>query len=250
MSVLRILGELKSASVKTDLLAHAADLLLVELREEVQLEDAFSDLRRRHQVDLEQLRLEMAFVHEIAFQCFEEERRRFLHFVVLKEHLGNGIDWSFRVALGVPHSDHLGESDSRLGVAGDHITKDLNKVGSVIHLLAVRNNFVELVCLDESLNDLVRIAAFLERLKRKLWVVLANGVAQLITHSQLVVVNPAFYQRHLALLEHRTTQLKRLLFVEAHLLQQSGEIDQDGLGTATSRGRQLLELVDCVLGAE
>lgn len=89
LGVLRIRSELECAPVQADLLAQAANLLLIKLGEQVQLEDALCYLRCLHQVNLEQLGLKVAFIHKVAFERFEKESSCFLNLIVFEEDLGN-----------------------------------------------------------------------------------------------------------------------------------------------------------------
>lgn len=68
LSILCVLSELKSATIQTNLFTKSANLLLIELSEEVELEDALSYLRSRHKVDLKELSLQVTFVDKVTFE--------------------------------------------------------------------------------------------------------------------------------------------------------------------------------------
>ena len=124
----------------------------------------------------------MSFIYEVAFEGFEEERSRFLHFVVFEEDLGHCFDGCFGVALGVTGCDHFGQADGGLGVAGDDWAEDFYEVGSVVHLLAVRDNLIKLVRFNKCLDNFIRVTWLLESFERELGIILTDSVTKLITH--------------------------------------------------------------------
>ena len=144
----------------------------------------------------------MAFIHKVAFERFEKESSCFLNLIVFEEDLGYCFDWGFWVALGVTSGDHFGEAYRGLWVARNDWAEDFNEVWAVVHLLAVRDNLVELVRFNKSLDNFVWVSRFLERFKRQLRIVLADSITKFITHREFVIVDPAFNKCHFALLEN------------------------------------------------
>ena len=85
--------------------------------------------------------------------------------------------------------------------------------------MAVRDNLVELVRFNKSLDNFVWVARFLERFKRELRIVLADSITKFITHREFVIVDPAFNKRHFPLLENGAAKFERFLLVKSHLFQ-------------------------------
>ena len=178
------------------------------MTEQVQLEDSFGDLRSRHEVDLEEFGLKLAFVRAISFKSLEQEGSSFLYLIALKENLSNLVDRGLGVTLGVANSDHFCETNSCLGIGWHDVTEDSNEVRAVILLLAVGHNFVELVCFDESLNHAIGAATSGKYFHGELRVVLANSITKRITESEFVFGNPVFNQINFTLGENRAAELK------------------------------------------
>ena len=62
---------LKSTAIKSNLFAHAGDLLSVKVSEKVKLEDTLSYVRSTHQVKFEKLGLEVAFIGSVSLKSFK-----------------------------------------------------------------------------------------------------------------------------------------------------------------------------------
>lgn len=132
-------------------------------------------------------------------------------------------------------SDHFCEVDTGRGIVGHDLPQKFDKVRAVSGLLAVGHDFIELVGLDEALNDLVRVTRLLVNVQSHLRVGLADKVAQLVRHSELLLLDPGFDQIHLLLLNHRLGQLDRLNSVELSGLKECVEVDKDGSGLTSLR---------------
>jgi len=89
----------------------------------------------------------------------------------------------------------------------------------VILLSAIGLNLIELVCLNEALDDTVRVATSGEDFHSELRVVLLQQIAKLIRLSQLALVEPVFNKLDFALLKNRLAKFHRLNLVELDHLQ-------------------------------
>lgn len=242
---------LKGATVESDLLTVCSDSGFIEVREHLELEDTFSDVGLRLEVDAEELSLEMALVGKVALQRLEKEGGSLRDTRVLDENLEDTLDRRLRVALSVPLSDHLGEVTGSLGVDLDDLAEDLEPIRLVLSLLAVGKDLVELVGLNKALDDFIGRASGLEDLKSHLRVVLTDQVTESVTHSELILVDPAINELGAAGLKDGSGKLKRLNLVEGcSTLKECGEVGHNGLLGGTRRGRQGLELVNGSLVAK
>ena len=71
LAVLDVIGVLEGPSVETDLFAHFGNSFLVVVCEEFELEDTFCDIGRTHEVNFEQLGLQMTLVWTVPLECFK-----------------------------------------------------------------------------------------------------------------------------------------------------------------------------------
>lgn len=210
-NALRVLDSrvvLEGSAIHANLLAHFCDCVLVVVSAHVQLEDAFSDVGVRLQVDLEQLCLKVAFVSKVALQSFEKEGSSLLDLVEFQEHSDDAFEWGLGLARAISHRDHLSELQRCLRVDRNHGSKDLHEIGLVVGLLAVRNNLVELLGFNETHNDLVGRTGSLVYFKCHLGVVLTDYIAEGIRHGELVLGDPVLNNSNLALLQNRRDESK------------------------------------------
>lgn len=155
LAVLNVCEVLKGTSVKTNMLASLGDSLFVEMSEHLELEETFSNVRLRHEVDLEELSLEMSLVGQVALESLKQESCSFSNSAELEEDLKDSFDGRLGVALSISGSDHFGEVASSLWVLGDHLAHNLDPVWLVGSLLAVRKDLVKLSGLDKALDDFI-----------------------------------------------------------------------------------------------
>lgn len=146
----------------------------------------------------------MTLLWLVEFQCFKQECSGLLHFVKFEEDLDNCIDWSLWVACCVSDSNHFSKVDCCLGVVWHNRPQYFDEVRSMVHLLAVRNNLIELAGLNKSLDYLIWGSTRLEHFKSQLRVKLSNCIAKLITHCKFVFVDPIFNHRNPTLGENWT----------------------------------------------
>lgn len=232
---------LEGSTVETNLLAHLCNLFSIVLREEIELEDSLGNVWSTHEVDLEDLGLQVSLIGSVALEGLEEEGGAFLDLVEFQENVDDLIDlglWWTLVSVG----DHSGEANSSLWVDRHDLSEDLDKIRRMSSLLAVRHDLVELVGLNESLNDLVRGARLLVDAESHLWVSLSDEVSKFVGHSQLFLLDPVLDQIELILLDNWPGKLDGLNCVQLGCLQEGVEVDENRRWT--SSGRQVLELVD------
>ena len=139
----------------------------------------------------------MTLIGVVALKCLQKECSSLLDLGVLQEALDNLLNRSLWVTLWVSHSDHLGQTNGGLRIVWNGGLQDLDEVGSVVHLLAVGDNLIELIGFNESLDNLIGVTTFLESFQSQLWVLGSDGVTKFFTHGQLIVVDPAFDQGNL-----------------------------------------------------
>jgi hypothetical protein len=87
LSILSASVVLESTTIEASLLAEACDSLPIIMSESVHLEDAFSYIWCAHQIDLEELSLQVSFIWSVACQSLQEESGSLLDATILKEHL-------------------------------------------------------------------------------------------------------------------------------------------------------------------
>jgi hypothetical protein len=83
LSILNARVVLKSTTIETSLFTESGDSLTIVVGEAVHLEDAFSNIRGTHQVDLEELSLKVAFIGTVLDQGLKKEGRGFLDAAIL-----------------------------------------------------------------------------------------------------------------------------------------------------------------------
>lgn len=117
-------------------------------------------------------------------------------------------------------------------------------------MLAVGKNFVELICFDQPLHDLILRARSLEDFQSHLWVVLSEQISQFVALSQLILAHPILDQVNFAGREHRSCQLQRLNLVQfGARFEQRRKVDHDRFLFARCR-LHLPELVNGFLAAK
>jgi len=147
---------LESSSEEVNLLTKFGNALSIIVSEYIELEDTLSYIGSTHQVNLKELGLKMSLVSSVAFKSLKQESSGLLDAVVLKEHLHNAIKRSLWHTRSITGSNHLSKANSSLWVSWHNSTQDLHEVWLVTSLLAIRNDLIELVSFNQSLNDLIR----------------------------------------------------------------------------------------------
>ena len=180
----------------------------------------------------------MAFIRVIAFEGLEQESSRLGNTGILDENLQNSLNRSFGNTLSISLSDHFSQVTCSYWIDLDNLAKYLKPIWFVLSLLAVWKDFVELVCLNQSLDHLVWSSCCLEDFKSHLRVVLSDQITKCIAHRELLFADPTFNQFVAASLKHGTRQLDGLNFIEScTALQQCREVDHNGLLCCTRSGR-------------
>lgn len=153
LSILNACVVLKSATIETSLFTESGNSFTIVVGEAVHLENTFSNIWGTHKVDLEELSLKVAFIGTVLDQGLKKEGSSFLDATILKEYLNYAINGSFGDVSTLAVGYHLSQSNGSLRVYWDHVAEDLDKVGSIVDLLAVRYNLICLSSLNESLNN-------------------------------------------------------------------------------------------------
>jgi len=97
----------------------------------------------------------MTFVGMISLESFKQEFGGFLDLAIFKVHLQNILNWGLWGALCISLGNHKGKRFGSSSVAGNNSAQNFNKVRLVASLLTVWQNFVELVCLNQTLHNLI-----------------------------------------------------------------------------------------------
>ena len=84
------------------------------------MKEALGHVRLRHEVDLEELGLQMTFVRKVALKRFKKEGCSFANSRVLYEDLKDALYGSLGNTIRVSSSDHFSKVACSLGVNWDH----------------------------------------------------------------------------------------------------------------------------------
>ena len=235
LDVIDVLVVLQSARGQARLLAQHADASLVVVREHLVGHDGVGHLRHRHQVHLEQARLERPLLGLVALEHVEQERGGLLQAVVRHEDIGDHAIVE-RDATG---SGLLRKLERAARIHAHHVREQEAPIGRVVHLLAVDHDLVELSRRHKHLDDLGRALAAQVDGEGEVLVDHRDGVAELLGALKLVLTDPLLEQLLLALLDDGLSELERLHRVELALLEQHAEVGEDGRRATWRRGRGL-----------
>mmetsp|Transcript_19922 Transcript_19922/g.48477 ORF Transcript_19922/g.48477 Transcript_19922/m.48477 type:complete len:458 (+) Transcript_19922:2978-4351(+) len=225
--------------VQSRLLAQAADVLLVIVGEHAHLEDGLRHLRCVHDVHLQQLGLQVGLLRQVGFQGVEQDRSDLLQLVVLQEHFDNNVDVNQRRLV---VQEVLGQGHCRLGVGCHHVAHDHAEIGLVPHLLGVGHRPLHLAGLDETIDGLLVGSGSDVDGETQVGVQGLHDVTQLLRALELVLGQPLLDVLCALLSDHRSDELHGLQSVQLAVLEERGEILQDG-GLPTA-GLGILELLD------
>lgn len=149
----------------------------------------------------------------------------------LLEHLSYLVDVDVRVLL--EHVLGDGESSLRVGLDGalqnGHLVDGL---AGAHHLLLVLVELVHLSELHHALNGLLPSLGALVDLQRQLGVDTLDHIAELLRAFQLVAIDPVLHVVLSALCEDWTTELDALMLVQASLVKERLEVNDDRLWLA------------------
>jgi hypothetical protein len=203
--------------------------------------DGVGNLRRVHEVHLQQARLEVRLLRLVVLERIKKEGRRGLNHVLRHEDVHDSLNIDERTLFAVD------ELRRKLGalvrVRAHDVLQQADVVRGVANLLRVEYNLVRLAGLGEARNHLVRDVCAEVDTEREGHVVQAHNVTKLLATCQLVLLEPLLEELLAALLENRARKLKRLEVVELALLEQDAEVLQNG--RQATRGRRcLLERLD------
>ena len=193
---------LESSAVQAYLLTQSGDSFSVVVGEDVELEDAFCNVGSTHEIDFEELSLEVTLIWSVLFQGLQKESSGLLDSGVFQEHLDYTVNGNLGDVASVSVGDHLGKSDSSFRIDGHNVSEDLDEVWRVVGLLAVRHDFVVLVCLNQGLDDLVWSVRSGVDQQSQLGVVLSDEVSELVSEAQFILLNPLLYELHFPLSQH------------------------------------------------
>jgi len=154
LDVTHVAVVLECSSEQTNLLAHLGNLFTVILSEDIQLEDTFSNIWSAHNIYFKNSGLKMTLIWSVVFQSFEKESCAFLDFVEFEENTSNLVNVSFWRTL-ISVCNHFSKTNSSLSINWHNLSQNLDKVWNMTSLLTVWHDLIKLICLDQSLNDLI-----------------------------------------------------------------------------------------------
>mmetsp|Transcript_49881 Transcript_49881/g.106886 ORF Transcript_49881/g.106886 Transcript_49881/m.106886 type:complete len:253 (-) Transcript_49881:1219-1977(-) len=242
LEVSRLLVVLQSPLHETRLLAELADEGLVIMREHVHLQDGLCHFRCLLQVHGQELSLKLGLVGPVGLECIEKDGSGFLQPVLLHEDFHHLVDvnegCSARTLKQV-----LGKVCGPIGVDGEHVLQQNGVVGLVADLFHISNDLVVLPLLHEARDHLlVRIGSQVNG-QGELGLHGPHNVAELFGALELVLLEPLLHQLTAPLLNDGPYELHRLQGVQLPILQERGEVVENGGGL--SRGcLHRLELLD------
>lgn len=159
LDVVEVRVVLQGPLQEPSLLAELRDVRAVVVREHVVAENGVGDLGRRHQVHLEQARLQVALGGPVVFEGVEQEGCALLHHVLFHENVDDLVNVGQGLFLG---DEHRGETGALIGVRAHHLTQQIDVVGLVIDFFRVDHNFLELARFGKALDYLQGIGGFQE----------------------------------------------------------------------------------------
>jgi hypothetical protein len=159
---------------------------------------------------------------------FQKESGALLHFVKLKEDVAQVLSSSLWLLPVFPTGDHFCQVYRSLSIYWHDLPHNFDPIRLMACLVAILGNFIKLISLNKTLNDLIRTARLLENIERKLGVHASDHISQLVTHGQLALFHPLFDHMDLVLLNHGCAKLSSFLFIQFYGLEEGVEIDEDG----------------------
>uniref|UniRef100_A0A8W7PT82 Uncharacterized protein n=1 Tax=Anopheles coluzzii TaxID=1518534 RepID=A0A8W7PT82_ANOCL len=241
LNVVQVGVVLEGALQQAGLLAQLRDVRTVVVREHGVAKDRVRHLRRRHQVHLEQARLQGPLRRAVVLERVEQERRALLHHVLLHEDVHDLVDVGERLLV---RHQHAREAGPLLRVGAHHRAQQKHVVRAVVDLLRVQHNLLELARFGEALDHLVRhVRAQVDR-EGKGRIGRFHQIAELLAALELLLLQPLLAQLLAALRQHRAAQFERFVLVQLALIEQNAEVLQQRRRVRARLGRHLLELLD------
>lgn len=219
------------------------------MRQRPRRHDGVGHLRRRDEVDLEQLGLQRALRGVVGRERVEQKRRRLADHVALQEEVRGSADLDSRAGL---LDDLLGQRDCGVGRVHHQLLQQGHIVGRRARLRRVLRQLGEVALGGQRLHHLGLRAAGAVDLQGALCVARGpEGVAQGLASLELAVPEPALEEVFLVLGEDQLGELRRLERGEPapRDRQQRPEVHQQRGGLA-GRGRHGLELFDRLARAQ
>jgi len=154
--------------------------------------------------------------------------------------------WANGVLRILFHFTHLlGKVDGASGVLVQELLQHDGIVAPVARFGRVGDELLELSALSEAVDGLLRDIGPKVNRQSHLQVGLRQQVTELLTALKLVVLQPLRQEVGPSLLKHGAGELDRLNGIQLSLLEEGGEVLEDGLGLARL-SRNLLEPLDCL----
>mmetsp|Transcript_30328 Transcript_30328/g.70761 ORF Transcript_30328/g.70761 Transcript_30328/m.70761 type:complete len:477 (+) Transcript_30328:3188-4618(+) len=230
---------LKSVLHKSRLLAETSDVCAVVVGEHVHLQDRLCNLWCLLQVHRQQLSLQLPLLWLVVLECIEQDGGGLLQAVALHEHLDDCIDVDERALLA--GEQVLGKVCSSFWARCNHVSQQCGVVCLESNLLHIRDDLVVLAKLNKAVDGLlVRVCPEIDG-QCKLHLHGEHNVTELLSALKLVLLEPLLHELSATLLHHRAHELHGLNCVQLAILEQGGEVQQDGW---LPIGLHSLELVD------
>mmetsp|Transcript_41614 Transcript_41614/g.63517 ORF Transcript_41614/g.63517 Transcript_41614/m.63517 type:complete len:287 (-) Transcript_41614:1156-2016(-) len=148
---------LEGTSEQTGVLAHLSHGDTIVVSKGVQVEQTVGHGGVGLKVHHKQTGLEMAFILAVLTEHLDEELGALGDLAKLSENIGHSTSISLGGTV-IAAADHLSKVGASLGVDGHDLAEDLDEIGEVTTLLAEGHNLVQLVSLNETLDNLLRVA--------------------------------------------------------------------------------------------
>mmetsp|Transcript_33788 Transcript_33788/g.78497 ORF Transcript_33788/g.78497 Transcript_33788/m.78497 type:complete len:802 (+) Transcript_33788:2858-5263(+) len=203
------------------------DVSPVVVSEHVHLEDGLCHFGCLLQVHGQELSLKAALLRLVRLEGIQHDRRRLLQTVLVHEDLDDLVDVNERYAI-LPLQKTLRKVGRTLRVGRNHVLQKLGVVCLIADSLDIGDDLVYLPKLNEALDDLLVDVGTEVDGKRKLCLDRTHDVSEFLRALELVFLEPLLDELLSALLHDRPHELHGFKAVQLVVLQQRGEIMQDG----------------------
>mmetsp|Transcript_11422 Transcript_11422/g.47893 ORF Transcript_11422/g.47893 Transcript_11422/m.47893 type:complete len:289 (+) Transcript_11422:3092-3958(+) len=214
---------LQRAHVQASLLAELRDARAVVMRQLALAENRVGDVRERHQVDLQHLRLHASLLFVVLLEHVQQKTGGLADHVPLQEQVRHRVGVHRRRVLLANLNRNLHRA---LRVAHKRGLQHVRVVGLVPGHLAVLAHLLELALLRERGHHLAVGLGLDVHAQRHVGVDALEQVAELLRALELVLRHPRVQQLLLVLRQHQLRQLHRLERVELAALQADPEVLQ------------------------
>uniref|UniRef100_A0A1B0F0L0 Clathrin heavy chain linker core motif domain-containing protein n=1 Tax=Phlebotomus papatasi TaxID=29031 RepID=A0A1B0F0L0_PHLPP len=186
-------------------------------------------------------RLQGTFIRTIMLESIKKESRTLLNHVLFHEDVNDLINIRERFLI---CNQHTSKSSSLFRIGSHHRTQQIDIVWSIVDLLGIEDDLLELTRFGKALNNLVGdICAQIDG-QSKGQIGGFDQITQFLTTFQFLLLQPLLTQLLPTLQQNRTTQFKRFVLVQLALIQQNSEILQKWRRRCTSRSLHLLKTLN------